>query len=936
MKKISVIVPVYNVEKYLGRCLESLTNQTLKDIEIIIVNDGSVDGSQAIIDNYKNKFPDIIKSFYVKNGGASKARNFALNHVTGEYIGFVDSDDYVSEEMYEKMYERAKENEADIVCCNYYRVLNEKKFTQKQFGNSKIIKDELFDKNIYESNLLFDEVPYLWNKIFKTEIIKENDFKFCDDLRIYEDLLFTYQAFSKANKISRVDKPYYYYTISRLESLTNILSEKRFDIFKVSERLVNYYKKIEKYEEVKEALLYVILKHIYVVLEKRTLKQEKKLKLKYINKVFDFLNAEFVNWKDNIYFELQDKNKSKYTSKLYWKLCTILGFNIVNKKNRLIRLMKKTLQFVFYTKPGNVYIKHYKKKINEKSILIFSQQGNNLSGNMFYILKELATNKLYDDYKIYVGYTNKNKEKFIKLLENYNILDKVKLIKNQTTRFAKILARSKYLFTDTSMPTYFIKRNEQIYLNTWHGTPLKTLGKSTENDFFDIANVQKNFVVSDYLLYPSEYMMDVMIEDYMLKGLAHNKIMLCGYPRNEIFLRDEEEIKEVKKKYELDNKTVIAYMPTWRGSVREVDIETQIEVAQKHIKEISEKLKENQILYVNMHPFIGNKLDISEYTNVQVFPKSIETYDFLSICDILITDYSSVFFDYAITNKKIILFAYDEEEYFKDRGVYLPFKDLPFPKVKNVQELIEEINLPIKYETKDFINKFCKYERKDISKQICERIFFKRKNDIKIVDMPKSDKENILIYAGDFKPDNNTRDFLNIVKNTKKFNYNYCVTYITKNLRPNKNIFKNIINKINFYGQLGNNTNISRLDTVIVRILKKCKKIYKIFKKRIAKINDIELSRIYQEISFKAVILYGDIDYKKIYQYANMKCKKILYIKEQKYFNKEVNKEIYNTFDYILTTNPKTYDIIKQYCGQEQNIRLIEEIKCLDDFIELI
>ena len=97
---VSIIVPVYNVEKYLERCLKSLINQTLKDIEIIIVNDGSIDGSQTIIDNYKNKYPNMIKSFYIKNGGAAKARNYALNYVTGEYIGFVDSDDYVSEEMY--------------------------------------------------------------------------------------------------------------------------------------------------------------------------------------------------------------------------------------------------------------------------------------------------------------------------------------------------------------------------------------------------------------------------------------------------------------------------------------------------------------------------------------------------------------------------------------------------------------------------------------------------------------------------------------------------------------------------------------------------------------------------------------------------------------------------------------------------------------------
>lgn len=931
MKKVSIIVPVYNVEKYLERCLKSLVDQTLKDIEIIIVNDGSIDGSQIIIDKYKSKYPDMIKSFYIKNGGAAKARNYGLNYVTGEYIGFVDSDDYISEEMFEKLYNKAKEKEADIVCCNYYRVIDEEKFNKKSFGNNKILKEDLFDKNIYEANLLFDEVPYLWNKIFKTEIIKDNNFKFFDDLRIYEDLLFTYQAFSKANKISRVEDALYYYMVSRQESLTHVLTEKRFDIFKVTEKLVKYYKEINKYEEVKDALLYVVLKHIYVVLEKRTLKQEKKLKLKYINKVFTFLDKEFPNWKDNMYFDLQNKDKKRYTSRFYWKLSVILGFNIIAQKNKIKRISKKALRFVFLDKPGKTYIKQAKKPIDEKSIFIFSQQGNNLNGNMFYLLKELAKSETYNDFIIYIGYTNGNKEKFKKLLENYNILNRVKFVKNKTNRMAKILAKSKYLFTDTSMPIYFIKRKEQVYLNTWHGTPLKTLGKSTENDFFDIANVQKNFVVADYLLYPSEYMMDIMIRDYMLQGIANNKIMLCGYPRNEIFLRDD--IEEARKREKLNNKTIIAYMPTWRGSVRDIDIETQLDIARNHIKEISNKLTENQLLYVNMHPFIGNKMDLSGYKNVKPFPKNLETYDFLSLCDILITDYSSVFFDFAISNKKIILFAYDEEEYFKDRGVYLPFKELPFPKVKNVKELVEEINSPIKYASTEFLKKFCKYERKDISKLICEKIFFNKENEIKILDMPESKKENVLLYVGNFKPNSSTRDFIKVVNNTEQQSeYNYYISYITRNLRPNKDIFKKVINKVKFYGQLGNNTNLGKTDTLLIRLLGNEKKLYNKFENQYNRINKLELTRIYQDIDFKAAILYGDIEYKKIYQLSELNCKKILYIKDKSQFNKNVNKNIYNNFDYILTPNKKIYDIIKQYCGQDKNIKLIKDINKLEDF----
>ena len=930
MKKISIIVPVYNVEKYLERCLKSLINQTIKDIEVIVINDVSIDGSQIIIDKYKAEYPEIIKSYYVKNGGAAKARNYALNYVTGEYIGFVDSDDYISEEMYEKLYKEAKEKEADIVCCNYYRVIDEKKFNKKTFGNKHILKEDVFDKNVYEANLLFDEVPYLWNKIFKTEIIKNNNINFCDDLRIYEDLLFTYTAFSKANKISRIEDAMYFYIVSREDSLTHILSEKRFDIFKMSERLIKYYKDIEKYERVKQALLYVILKHIYVILEKRTLKEEKKLKLRYIDKAFSFLNNEFSDWENNMYFDLQEKDKKKFTSKIYWKTCTILGVNLITQKNKIKRKTRKLFKFILFQKPGYTYEKQAKKPIDEKSILIFSQQGNNLNGNMFYILKELANNEKYNDFVIYIGYSDNSKMKLKKLLESYNILDRVKFVKNKTNKFAKILAKSKYLFTDTSMPTYFVKRKEQVYLNTWHGTPLKTLGKSTENDFFDIANVQKNFVFSDYLLYPSEYMMDIMIRDYMLQGIADNKIMLCGYPRNEIFLR--EDVKQAREENNLSNKTVIAYMPTWRGSVRDIDIETQIKIAQDYIKQISEKLTENQILYVNMHPFIGNKLDISKYKNVKTFPKNLETYDFLSMCDILITDYSSVFFDFAISNKKIILFAYDEEEYFRDRGVYLPFEELPFPKVRDVENLIKQINSPIEYNTKEFIEKFCKYEGKDISKLICDKIFFNVENELKILDVQKSERENVLIYEGDFKPNSTTKDFLNVIDNTKEYKYSYYVSYITRNLRPHRDIFKQVIDKINFYGQLGNNTNLNKIETLLIRLLGLNKKIYDKFEKKYSDIHKKELKRIYGDIKFRAVILYGDIDYKKIYQLSDLSCKKILYVKDKFVFNKNINKKVYNKLDYILTTNQETYDIIKKYCGDNKNLKLIKEIKGLEDF----
>ena len=133
--KVSVIVPVYNVEAYLERCLDSLVKQTLEEMEIIVVNDGTKDNSQAIIDRYAAAYPQKVISLIKENGGLSDARNYGIPYAHGEYIGFVDSDDYLNVTMYQKLYDRAAETDSDIVVCGYYGIdenTETRRFFQRQ------------------------------------------------------------------------------------------------------------------------------------------------------------------------------------------------------------------------------------------------------------------------------------------------------------------------------------------------------------------------------------------------------------------------------------------------------------------------------------------------------------------------------------------------------------------------------------------------------------------------------------------------------------------------------------------------------------------------------------------------------------------------------------------------------------------------------------
>lgn len=205
MTKVSIIVPVYNVEKYLKRCLDSLVNQTLKDIEIICINDGSTDGSLAILDEYVRN-DDRVVVINQENSGQSVARNRGIDVAKGEYLGFVDSDDWVSEDYFEKLHNSAIQNNAEIAVGGIIRLhrFNRRKFLTfaKETVTSDInLKFELCD---------MPEKSYVWNKIYKSSKLKEIGLKFEEGI-VFEDCIFTPQALFYFDKMVTAPDTYYFY-----------------------------------------------------------------------------------------------------------------------------------------------------------------------------------------------------------------------------------------------------------------------------------------------------------------------------------------------------------------------------------------------------------------------------------------------------------------------------------------------------------------------------------------------------------------------------------------------------------------------------------------------------------------------------------------------------------------------------------------------------
>ena len=254
MYKLSIIIPVYNVEKYLKECLDSVCNQTLKDIEIICINDGSTDNSLSILKNYAQK-DTRIKIISKENEGQASARNLGIKKSSGEYVAFVDSDDFIEPSMFEKLYTKAKNNDLDIVMCKiatYDNQTEEIKYNVWYYmlGVFKDFEKDIFNhKDTKEFTCNIAVTPY--NKIYKNSLLKDNNILFPEGL-IFEDEKFFFDTYLRAKKVSIVDEFLYYYRVNRKGSTVDISKENDYsDIVCISKQIRNTFKKTGDYEEYK-------------------------------------------------------------------------------------------------------------------------------------------------------------------------------------------------------------------------------------------------------------------------------------------------------------------------------------------------------------------------------------------------------------------------------------------------------------------------------------------------------------------------------------------------------------------------------------------------------------------------------------------------------------------------------------------------------------
>lgn len=330
--KVSIIIPIYNVEENLSECLDSVINQTLKDIEIICINDGSTDNSLAILNSYAQKDNRIVV-INKKNEGVSKARNYGLNTAQGEYVMFLDADDYYTLDACEKAYNAVIQNNTDIGVFGFARLNNNK--IETSWHSKEITK---ICKGNYKTDLYsFQEM--IWHKIYRKSFLDKYNIRFLTDLKTGEDSVFAYTTFFNNASFTFIDGDFYIYRLGRNNSAT----VQNLDGVKTNLKSLIAISNIKHFKNLPQDKQFRIINSWNLgtlnIINNKTRKQQKKM-YNDIKHYIDFLQTNY---------QLKD-------------LCSLASF--VNLKNIYLRKFRiKWLNFKIYIEKTHVVIKFLKFKL---------------------------------------------------------------------------------------------------------------------------------------------------------------------------------------------------------------------------------------------------------------------------------------------------------------------------------------------------------------------------------------------------------------------------------------------------------------------------------------------------------------------------------------------------------------------------------------------
>lgn len=673
MLKVSIIVPVYNSEKTLEKCLESILKQTLRDIEILCIDDECKDNSRSIIDRYAEIDKRIKPIHLTGKGSYGRAVNIGIKKANAEYIGIVESDDCIKPEMYEILYNLAKSKDAEVSTCSYY-VLKKNNYEYWDYtDNVAMDKEGVF--NAKTSPSIIDKAAYPWKHLYKKSFLIQNNIFFQEDLGgSFQDNIFYSLLVSKAARIVATKEPLYFYDLTNETSSSN--NDKALLLYPLRKKqardvlIENNMLSDSEFNEYFWKRAYISLQFFFNQLQKN--------KSKYYRSMRKTMSLAK---KDKLSFKYFSKREQK-DFKLILKTPNLFFYNIVGNIRRI------TLSNIFIKLAWLIKMIDFIFPKQENCYVFFSSPdfGDNAKALFDYIVEK----KDISPKTIYFLYANKWWKKNIKSFpELFASNEKIKLRTLHLFSIKALIAlikSKKYILTERIPVMYKCLSSRHIIMNFWHGMTIKTIGHCEKNIAADVIEQYKFLGKNSYLFVTSDIFKSIMANSF---AVDINRVYITGQPRTDCILNNN--------KYEmLDNclnlskySKIILYAPTYREFNRANDTEYNIFKNIFYLDDYNEAnfyqyLKDNNILllfkpHLFDEPFYNRykKLINFNHPNVQyindIFLKrnNFSLYELFKYTDALITDFSSISIDYLITKKPVIYMLSGETDYGKTRGYSL-------------------------------------------------------------------------------------------------------------------------------------------------------------------------------------------------------------------------------------------------------------------------
>lgn len=385
---------------------------------------------------------------------------------------------------------------------------------------------------------------------------------------------------------------------------------------------------------------------------------------------------------------------------------------------------------------------YYDSKIVPGRVVLMGL-GKNVRGSMQYILNELNYNDAFKDFHIYVK-TAKDTEEIVKTYIRQNGWSRTEAVTPDSV-YMELIETAQFLLTEVYLTAAWVKKEGQMYINIWHGTPFKKLGLAKNAKGKHKNGIQQsNFIDADYLLYPNDYTKKHMLESYKVADLMPGKVLKLGYPRTGGMLEAaQSDQTELRKMLAPNGEHIYAYMPTWKDYLK---VDQVVAESKELLDYLDANLREDQILYVNLHHRVSDSLDYSQFKRIRQFPPTVDSYKLLALTDALITDYSSVFYDYLALRRQIVLYCADYELYRKKRGTYMDLMELPFDKAVTPEEVLAAINRGKTYDDEAAYQEFCAYDSVENAHKLCS-LFLGTEDEVVVEAIPKNKKKKVMIYS---------------------------------------------------------------------------------------------------------------------------------------------------------------------------------------------